>query len=72
MINGPNLARWLPPDTPGDGVPSLAVASQEVLSDTVMYVYPADVAAFARLFTRLLREACLCSSRPAKRPCYFP
>ncbi|MDR3140500.1 MAG: DUF6261 family protein [Tannerellaceae bacterium] len=35
------------PDTPGADAPVLAVASQETPSPRVMYVFPADVAAFA-------------------------
>ncbi|MDR0750454.1 MAG: hypothetical protein LBF62_12925, partial [Tannerellaceae bacterium] len=60
------------PETPGDGVPSLAVASQEVLSDTAMYVYPANVAAFAQALYPAAAGGVLVLKQAGEAPVLFP
>ncbi|MDR0749236.1 MAG: DUF6261 family protein [Tannerellaceae bacterium] len=62
------------PDTPGSNAPSLAVASQEVLSDTVMYIYPAaaDADAFAQALYPAAAGGVLLLEQAGEAPVLFP
>ncbi|MDR0750939.1 MAG: DUF6261 family protein [Tannerellaceae bacterium] len=60
------------PTPPPDDTPSLAVASQEVLSDTEMYIYPADVAAFAQALYPAAAGGVLILEQTGEAPVLFP
>ncbi|MDR0749805.1 MAG: hypothetical protein LBF62_09575, partial [Tannerellaceae bacterium] len=60
------------PDTPGTGVPFLAVASQEAPSQEVMYVFPADVAAFAEALYPAAGGGVLILEKTGEAPALFP
>ncbi|MDR0750373.1 MAG: DUF6261 family protein [Tannerellaceae bacterium] len=64
----------LPPDLPGSNAPILAVASQEVLSDTAMYIYPAaaDADAFAQALYPAAAGGVLLLEQAGEAPVLFP
>ncbi|MDR1624043.1 MAG: DUF6261 family protein [Tannerellaceae bacterium] len=60
------------PDAPGDAAPVLAVASQEVPSQEVMYVYPAAAAAFAEALYPAAAGGVLILEQTGEAPALFP
>jgi hypothetical protein len=60
------------PEEPGDETPSLAVASQEAPSTTVMYVFPADVAAFTQALYPAAQGGVLTLEQAGETPALCP